>query len=117
MKKCRLLFSVTAKDFTRKTFSVGGHGGGGKDTSNRGVRLTHTPSGASAEGRSHRTNSQNQADAFKKILKHPKFLNWHRIECARALGNPIPETPEQVLDRVDRMIETGLKSGEIKIEE
>lgn len=34
-----LLFSVTMKDLEMQTFSVGGHGGGGKDTSNSGVRL------------------------------------------------------------------------------
>ena len=41
-----LLFSVTRKDLIRQTFTVGGHGGGGKDTSNSGVRLIHPLSGA-----------------------------------------------------------------------
>lgn len=37
----QLLFSVTIKDCRVDTFTVGGNGGSGKDTSNTGVRVTH----------------------------------------------------------------------------
>lgn len=113
----QLLFSVTKKDFDMQTFSVGGHGGGGKDTSNSGVRLIHWDSGAVGEGRDHRTNTQNRKDAFKRLIASEKFKKWHRIECARRMGELIPETPEQVMARVDHMIEEGLKNGQIVIEE
>lgn len=36
-----LLFSVTIKDCDVGTFTVKGPGGGGKDTSQTGVRVTH----------------------------------------------------------------------------
>ena len=112
-----LLFSVTAKDFEIQTFTVGGHGGGGKDTSNSGVRLIHRDSGAVGEGREHRSNTQNRKSAFLKLVETKKFKDWHRIECARRMGQPIEETPEEIMARVDRMIEDGLRDGTIKVEE
>ncbi len=90
-KFMELLFSVTMKDLEMQTFSVGGHGGSGKDTSNSGVRLTHRASGAVGEGREHRSNTQNRISAFKKLVASKKFRDWHRIECARRLGRSIDE--------------------------
>lgn len=40
-KEKRLLFSVTIADCDVKTFTVKGPGGGGKDTSQTGIRVTH----------------------------------------------------------------------------
>jgi len=111
-----LLFSVTRKDLIRQTFTVGGHGGGGKDTSNSGVRLIHPPSGAVGEGREHRTNTMNERSAFKKLIQTKEFLKWHRLECAKRMGQ-IVETREEIMIRVDRMIEKGLVDGSIKVEE
>lgn len=113
----RLLFSITAKDFTIQTFSVGGHGGGGKDTSNSGVRLIHEASGAVGEGREARSNTLNRRSAFKKLIATDKFKQWHKIECARRMGKWVPETTEEILARVDAMIEQGLRNGEILVEE
>jgi len=115
-KKRELLFSVTMKDLEMQTFSVGGHGGGGKDTSNSGVRLIHAASGAVGEGRDHRSNTRNREDALVRLANTPKFKQWHRVECAKRMGKQIPETPEQIKARVDRMIDEGLKDGTIKIE-
>ena len=112
----KLLFSITSKDFDIQTFSVGGHGGGGKDTSNSGVRLIHRASGAVGEGRENRTNGQNRKSAFNKLIKTKKFLDWHRIECARLMGKIRKETPEEIYDRVDKMIADGLASGDIVVE-
>ncbi len=113
----KLLFSVTMKDLEMQTFSVGGHGGGGKDTSNSGVRLTHKASGAVGEGRDHRTNTQNRKDALVRLANSSKFKAWHKLECAKRMGQRIPETEEQIYARVDAQIEEGLRSGSIKIEE
>lgn len=117
MPEKKLLFSVTMKDLEMQTFSVGGPGGGGKDTSNSAVRLIHPPSGAVGEGRESRSNTQNRRAAFKHLAESKKFKDWHRIECARRMGQRIPETKEEILARVDQMIEEGLKSGAIKVEE
>lgn len=113
----RLLFSVGMKDFRMQTFSVGGHGGSGKDTSNSGVRLIHDASGAVGEGREHRSNTRNRRSAFEKLIATKKFRDWHKIECARQMGKWVPETPEQIMARVDRMISEGVMDGTIRIEE
>lgn len=113
----RLLFSITKDDFEIQTFSVGGHGGGGKDTSNSGVRLIHTASGARGEGREHRTNTQNRRSAFMKLVESQTFLAWHKAECARRMGQRPPETKEEILARVDEMIAAGVADGTIVFEE
>ena len=112
-----LLFSVTSKDFEMQTFTVGGHGGGGKDTSNSGVRLIHRASGAVGEGREHRDNTRNRRSAFEKLVETKEFKGWHKLECAKRMGKFVPETPEQIMARVDQMIEDGLKDGSILVEE
>lgn len=100
-----------------QTFSVGGPGGGGKDTSNSGVRLIHDASGAVGEGRETRSNTQNRRAALRKLATSREFLAWHKTECARLLGKAVEETPAQIMVRVDRMIEQGLKDGTILMEE
>jgi protein subunit release factor A len=116
-KDRKLLFSVGMKDLVMQTFTVGGHGGSGKDTSNTGVRLIHPPSNARAEGREHRSVERNRRDAFSKLVKTKEFITWHKIECAKRMGQVIPETPEQIKDRVNRMVDEGLMNGSILIEE
>lgn len=113
----KLLFSITRKDFIRQTFCTGGNGGQHRNAKQNGVRLIHEPSGARAEHRDGRDQGKNEQAAFKKLVETAKFKNWHKIECARRLGQPIPETPEQIMARVDRMVEEGLRDGTIKVEE
>jgi protein subunit release factor A len=98
MKQRRLLFSVTMKDLEMQTFSVGGHGGGGKDTSNSGVRLIHRESGAVGEGREHRSNTQNRKAAFERLANSPKFKAWHKIKCAELIYGIKPKTIDELLD-------------------
>lgn len=112
----KLLFSVTMKDLEMQTFSVGGHGGGGKDTSNSGVRLIHKESGAVGEGREHRSNTQNRRSAFRKLVETHKFQAWVKYKAAKLQGYMPSETPEQVRARVDRMVDEGLKDGSILVE-
>jgi len=83
----QLLFSVTAKNCELQTFTCGKKGGGGKDTSNNGVRLIHHPSGARGEGRDTRDQKTNKRNAFLRLVKTKEFLNWHRVEVAKKLGN------------------------------
>ena len=99
-----------------QTFSVGGCGGSGKDTSNSGVRLIHRASGAVGEGRETRSNTQNRKAAFEHLVATKKFKDWHRIECARRMGQKLPETEAEIYARVDAMIAAGFKDGSIKIE-
>jgi protein subunit release factor A len=85
-KAKRILFSVSIADCDIQTFTVGGPGGGGKDTSNTGVRLTHKPSGAVGECREERHQHVNKQRAFRSLVESPKFKTWHRAEVARRLG-------------------------------
>lgn len=112
-----LLFSVTKDDFDMQTFSVGGHGGGGKDTSNSGVRLVHRASGAVGEGREARSNTLNRRSAFSKLVTTPKFKSWLKLETARRLGQKKTETPEEMRTRINKEIDEGLKNGTILVEE
>jgi len=112
----KLLFSVTKDDFEMQTFSVGGPGGGGKDTSNNGVRLIHKASGAKGEGREHRNLTQNRRSAFMKLVQSKKFLDWHKIECARLMGKPKVETEEEIMERVEKAINQAFFDGNILVE-
>ena len=109
----KLLFSITAKDFVMQTFTCPGHGGGGKDTSRNGVRLIHPPSGAKGEGREHRSLTLNRRSAFEKLVATATFRNWHRIECARRLGQPVQETEAELRARVDRELDEDFRAGRV----
>lgn len=117
MPEKRLLFSVTKNDFDMQTFRCPGAGGGGKDTSSSGVRLIHRASGTVGEGRETRSVTQNRKAAFLKLIETPKFKGWHKLECAKRMGQIVPETESEMWARIDRMIEADLKSGQIVIEE
>lgn len=84
---------------------------------NSGVRLIHEASGAVGEGREHRDNTRNRRSAFTKLVATEKFKTWHKIECARRMGQWALETPEQIMVRVDKMIEDGMRNGSIVLEE
>lgn len=89
------LFSITIADCRVDTFTVGGHGGSGKDTSNTGVRVTHEPSGASAEGTRTRSQLQNKRIAFRKMAESPKFHAWVKAKVAGM--NPIDKIVEEAM--------------------
>ena len=72
----KLLFSITAKDCELQTFTVSGPGGGGKDTSNTGVRWIHHPSGARGESRDERSQLANKRLAWERMGRSPKMKAW-----------------------------------------
>jgi protein subunit release factor A len=76
------LFSITIADCEVQTFTVGGHGGAGKDTSNSGVRVVHPPSGASGESRESRSQLENKRTAFRRMAKSRTFKQWVGIKAA-----------------------------------
>lgn len=91
-KKRVKLFSVTLDDCRVDTFTVGGNGGSGKDTSNTGVRITHGASGAVGKATDTRSQSKNKALAFRRMAETPKFLAWTRLRAAELAGRPTIET-------------------------
>lgn len=90
-----------------QTFTVSGHGGGGKDTSNTGVRITHPESGAVGEGREERSQNANKKRAFERMANSPKFKSWHRIRCAELLAGR----------SVDQIVNDAMRPENLKIEE
>lgn len=95
-KKRQKLFSVSIADCEVKTFTVGGHGGSGKDTSNTGVRIIHPPSGAVGEGREERSQLQNKRAAFRRMAQSKAFEAWVRLKSAEiSTGKTIEQRVEE----------------------
>lgn len=100
------LFSVTVNDCKVETFTVGGAGGGGKDTSNSGVRITHPPSGASGVGKDHRSQFKNKQDAFTRMAKSKQFQVWCKLKASELSGQP----------SVDSIVDEMMQGEHLKIE-
>lgn len=113
MSERRLLFSVGKKDLIRQTFRSGGKGGQNQNKVESGVRFIHEPSGARGEARDSRDQKTNERNAFIRLVSTEKFKRWWRVEAARRMGQLVPETEEEIRERVDRMIEDGFLNGDI----
>lgn len=119
----KLLFSLTAKDFTVQTFCTGGNGGSHRNAKQNGVRIIHNASGATAEHRDGRGQGKNKAEAFRKVVETPKFKAWHRLEVAKRLG--LMEAAEHATEeamhprniKVEVLTEEGWSDEQIKEEE
>jgi protein subunit release factor B len=103
----RLLFSVTIHDCRVDTFTCGGHGGSGKDTSNNGVRVVHEPSGAVGECREERHQHVNKLRAFRRMTETREFKTWHRRMTLAMLGEKsIDQLVDEALDPANLRVET-----------
>jgi protein subunit release factor B len=111
------IVTVTKKDLIRQTFRSGGKGGQNQNKVESGVRLIHEPSGARAEGREYRDQPKNERAAFERLVATKEFQQWLKIETARRLGNKVPETPEQIKDRVNRTLDEDFATGQVVVEE
>lgn len=94
----QFLFSVTLADCEVQTFTVGGHGGSGKDTSNTGVRIIHHPSGARGECREHRSQLQNKRAAMRRLGESRSFKLWAKLQAAGKHFARIESAVEAALD-------------------
>lgn len=102
----RKLFSVTLEDCRVDTFTCGGHGGSGKDTSNTGVRIVHEPSGAVGECREERSQLANKRRAFRRMAESAVFQAWARRQAAMMSGTP----------SIDQQVEDALQPQHVRIE-
>lgn len=100
------LFSVTLKDCEVTTFTVGGHGGSGKDTSNTGVRVVHPPSGASGIGVNSRSQLKNKQDAFRRMAESKKFQQWVKRRASELITHKT----------VDQLVEESMTPDKLKVE-
>lgn len=116
MSKRTKLFTVDIADCRVDTFSVGGHGGAGKDTSNSGVRVVHEPSGASGEGRKSRSQADNKREAFVKMASDRLFRSWCRTKANQLLtGKSIDDTVEELMEAKNLRFEVRGEGGKWEI--
>lgn len=104
------LFSVTINDCVVTTFTVGGHGGAGKDTSNTGVRVVHPLSGAVGIGVDHRSQLRNKQDAFRRMAESKVFQVWAKLKASEL------QTGKTVEQRVDEDMQPENLKVEIRAE-
>jgi protein subunit release factor B len=105
-KNRKLILSVGIADCIVQTFTVGGPGGGGKDTSNTGVRIIHSPSNASGRATETRSQTTNKQRAFQRMASSPEFISWCKREAARLQGKP----------SIEERVEASLTEDKLKIE-
>ena len=98
------LFSVTLDDCEVQTFTVGGHGGAGKDTSNTGVRIIHHPSGAIGKATDSRSQIGNKRLAFARMARTAVFQNWCRL---KAQDTPV---------NINKFVEEWMRPENLKVE-
>lgn len=105
-------FSVTIADCDVQTFTVGGHGGAGKDTSNTGVRIVHRASGASGESRETRSQRKNKETAFRRMAESAPFQTWLRLRLAALqTGKTVAEIVDEMLAPQNLRVEGKDESG------
>lgn len=108
----KLAFSLTIKDFRVDTFTVGGHGGSGKDTSNTGVRVVHPPSGATGICTDHRSQLHNKNTAFKRCCQTKEFQTWAKLKVAElSTGKSVEERVEEAMQPENLKVEVRTDKG------
>lgn len=108
----RPLFSVSIKDCKVSTFTVSGHGGAGKDTSNTGVCVTHLASGATGIGQDHRSQLRNKQDAFSRMANSVKFQIWlRRILAEMQSGKTLDQVVDEAMEPKNLKIEYRTEEG------
>lgn len=75
------LFSIPPKDLNWETFRAGGKGGQKQNKTESAARVTHVPSGATAESREERSQHQNKRIALGRLVKMPAFVAWVRMNA------------------------------------
>ena len=106
----KLLFSLTKKDFEFETFRSGGKGGQHQNKTESGVRIRHPDSGAVGESREYRSQYQNKKAAFERLIKSKEFQLWHKLKCARLMGEIKTE------GQIEKEIDYAMREENLKIE-
>lgn len=109
------VFSVTIKDCRVDTFTVGGHGGSGKDTSNTGVRVTHEPSGAVGVSTETRSQLKNKQTAFGRMARSKEFQTWARLRALRFSPSKLEQLVEDAVKPKNLTIEV-FKNGKWELD-
>ena len=100
-----LKYIVPDSDLRWDTFRAGGNGGQNQNKRDTGARVTHIPSGISAEAREERSQLQNKKVALQKLAENKLFKAW----CAAQLS-ALEQGYKSVEDKVNKMMdESNLK--------
>jgi len=109
---CKPLFSVTIKDCEVQTFTVGGHGGSGKDTSNTGVRILHKHSGAVGRAVDTRSQQKNKELAFRRMAESKTFQSWAKLRASLMTEHKsIDERVEELMQPDNLKVEYRTQKG------
>ena len=112
MNRKKLLFSITKKDFKIEYFSGTGAGGQYRNRHKNCVRLTHLDSKVMVTGQSHRERLSNIREAFRTLIKHPKFKLWYSQKVQESLsGVTLAERVHEMLKPHNLKIEGVDKEG------
>jgi len=99
-----LLFSVTKKDLEISYYSGHGPGGQKRNKCKNCVRISHPDSGAMVTAQEERSKEQNLKNAFNRLVKHPKFIIWHKRKVWEILNK---KTIEQLIN--EQMADKNIK--------
>lgn len=102
------LFSVTLKDCDVQFYRGSGAGGQKRNKTESACRIVHIASGAEGSCESHREQTRNKSEAFRKMSETEKFKIWLKVECSRVTG--------QLAD-IEAKIEKELKSVQIEVKD
>jgi protein subunit release factor A len=106
------LFSISIHDCRVDTFTVGGHGGAGKDTSNTGVRVSHPPSGATGKATESRSQLSNKRTAFKRMAESQQFRAWVRLKASElSMGKTVEEQVDETMQSKNLRVEIRTDKG------
>ena len=102
-----LLFSLTRKDFDLQFFRAGGHGGQKVNKTSSACRIVHLASGAVGESRDERSQHQNRALAFERLIASRKFQVWLKVHTSAV---------QQGYRNVEAKVDATMKPEYLKIE-
>jgi protein subunit release factor B len=102
------LFSITKNDFEVVFYRSGVGAGGQKlNKTSSACRITHRPSGAVGDSKTHRSQIQNKREAFHRLVASKEFQSWLRIEAGVRLEG---------YRNIEEKINEELQSDKVKIE-